>query len=562
MGTPHSPNTLTNTIYSELERKNTRKAEKLIRKGQLHLYSPSHPLYQSIHGPRNTKLSSRKLRNFLQRSPKLIGRTLGNTHIHITTSFCHPITFNYVPDPLLKSPCSWCDNPFYGLWGLASTSGPRKVEGFYYPNGGGFEEVFGGFSELGYSRSVMCIACTYARVRITQCPTHRLRALDVQTGEFDLDVLSEEKWGKAVKAYESGDMQGAELVRSAKWCSVCPAAAALKCCSPQLFDENGEPITAQQHTRGEGYEGCGLLLCEACAELLRKLIRGGARTGGRQLDHMVAEVKRNRWRFTEGVRADAEFLTSGGELLRRIGEGMGASEGMMDVEGEMKVLKVRGEGGWIAGGRAGEGARKRDRDGWMSWMGKAKESGSASTSGDFKPSGKTALNGTGGGRESMNGSVSNRKGLKRPASSTTSSPNNSHHNTNVKTERRISNGTSSSQSSFHTHPTARTHNQSIAAPSSRSSYSASSNNHRTSSSSSHSHSHSAASRNMHITGGHSGLNASGSNGYVYGPGKRGIKRERVDRGEIMFGGFLKERKEDVEKAFRGQMGVIDLTEDD
>lgn len=30
----------------------------------------------------------------------------------------------------------------------------------------------------------------------------------------------------------------------------------------------------------------------------------------------------------------------------------------------------------------------------------------------------------------------------------------------------------------------------------------------------------------------------------------------------MFGGFLKERKEDVEKAFRGQMGVIDLTEDD
>ena len=208
-------------------------------------------------------------------------------------------------------------------------------------HGGGFEEVFGGFSELGYSRSVMCIACTYARVRITQCPTHRLRALDVQTGEFDLDVLSEEKWGKAVKAYESGDMQGAELVRSAKWCSVCPAAAALKCCSPQLFDENGEPITAQQHTRGEGYEGCGLLLCEACAELLRKLIRGGARTGGRQLDHMVAEVKRNRWRFTEGVRADAEFLTSGGELLRRIGEGMGASEGMMDEEGEMKVLKLQ-----------------------------------------------------------------------------------------------------------------------------------------------------------------------------------------------------------------------------
>lgn len=58
------------------------------------------------------------------------------------------------------------------------------------------------------------------------------------------------------------------------------------------------------------------------------------------------------------------------------------------------------------------------------------------------------------------------------------------------------------------------------------------------------------------------MNASGSNGYVYGTSKRGIKRERVDRGEIMFGGFLKERKEDVEKAFRGQMGVIDLTEDD
>ncbi|KAH7407159.1 hypothetical protein BKA64DRAFT_408541 [Cadophora sp. MPI-SDFR-AT-0126] len=513
MGTAHSPNTLTATIYSELEKKNTRKAERLFAKG--------------------------------------------TTHIHITTSFCHPITFNYVPDPLLKNPCSWCDNPFYGLWGLASTSGPRKVEGFYYPNGGGFEEVFGGFSELGYSRSVMCIACTYARVRITQCPAHRLRALDVKMGEFDLDVLSEEKWGKTVKAYQDGDMKGAELVRKAKWCSVCPAAAALKCCSPQLFDENGEPASAQQHAHGGGCEGCGLLLCQDCAELLGKLIRGGARTGGRQLDSMVSEVKRNRWRFTEGVRADAEFLTSGGDLLRSIGEGLGASEGKRDEERELKVSNVKGEGAWIAGAGSGgvEGERKRDRDCWMRGEGNGTDVRGDEMSRAIKAKKTVGENGMRGGRELMNGSTGTSM---RPSSSTTSSSSTSF-NTNIKNERRPSNTNHSSQN-YQNHPSrARGDTISMPPPICRSSHSSSTSLNPWPSTS---HNHSSSQRGINNTRGTAASYTGTSNGYAYGTGQKGIKRERDTRGEIMFGGFLKERKEDVEKAFRGQVGVIDLTDDD
>ncbi|KAK0117384.1 hypothetical protein ONS96_013214 [Cadophora gregata f. sp. sojae] len=509
IGTPHSPNTLTATIYSELEKKNTRKAEKLIAKGI--------------------------------------------AHINIITSFCHPITFNYVPDPLLKNPCSWCDNPFFGLWGLASTSGPRRVEGFYLPNGGGFEEFFNGFSELGYSRSVMCIACTYARVRITQCPTHRLLALDVKTGEFDLDILNEKKWGLALQAYEDGDMKGAELVRNAKWCSVCPATATFKCCSPQFFDENGEPVTPQQHAQGHGLEGCGLLVCEDCADLMGKLVRGGARTGARQLDTMVAEIRRNRWRYTEGVRADAEFLTSGGELLRRLGEGMGASEGKVDDEGDFKFSKMKGEGGWIASGGNGGGMKERKRDGWMNGNGKGKQAARISMGGMIK--GKTTMGTDEGldGSKSMNGSTGPRSVSTRPSSSTTSSTGSIFNITNVKSERKFCTTAKSSQNttvSNRNQSSQYGNNGSMPPPSSRSSHSSSFTNPWSSTS----HFASSSSRDMNGAG------------YTYGYGtrneNRGIKREKDTRGEIMFGGLLKERKEDVERAFRGQMGFIDLTEDD
>ncbi|KAG4434896.1 hypothetical protein IFR05_009626 [Cadophora sp. M221] len=560
LGTPHSPNTLTATIYSELERKNIRKAEKLIAKGKF--FSPSHPLYQSTKGGRGQRSK------FPQASPKLIGRTLGISHVHIVTSFCHPITFNYIPDQLLRNPCSWCDNPFFGLWGLASTSGPRKVEGFYHIDGQGFEEVYGGFSEIGYSKSVMCITCTYARVRITQCPSHRLRALDPNRAEVDMRAFDDRKWSEAVEAYKIGDEKGAELVRSAKWCSVCPGAARLKCCFPQLFDENGEPVVQQHgYGHGGGCEGCGLLLCEDCAELMGKLIKGGARTGSKQLDAIFREVKRNTWRYAEGVRADAEFLTSAGELLRRIGQGMGASEGRVDDEGEVKVWKVEGEGGWIGGGfdtKEKERERGKGSIGWMnedvkvadvtgkgSAKGKEKagiaeqawaqyqtreESERSSVAADFKSKGKVQSNGSGGrGRVNRVALISGRdaNGQIRQGTSMASSRSSK---TGVRNGfqangRRFSSGSGVNHSANGPqHPQNPRENRSMAPP-----------------------------NGIGFSSGQRVQNSGNGGGVGV---ERGIKRAREARDEFQFGGLLKERTRDSESDFGGRVGdFIDLTDD-
>ncbi|CZT43913.1 uncharacterized protein RSE6_04018 [Rhynchosporium secalis] len=369
LGTPHSPTTLTATLYSEIGRKNTRKAQKLIAQGKL--FSPSHPLH-SIQPRRKSSTTSR----FNIISPKLLGRTLALSHVIITTSFCHPITFNYIPDPMNTHPCSWCDNPFFGLWGLASEKLPRKVEGYFLPTseGGGFEEIYGGWSDLGFQRSVMCVRCTYARVRITTCQSHRLRLLDVNKGEQDLRIFDDMAWEEAAEALTRGDQEGGRLVSETKWCSICPSPAALKCCAPQLFDEDGEAVQQSGFGRGardKGHGcGCGLLLCQECADLLGKVIKGGAWTGAEQLDAIVREVKRNIWIYNEGARADAEFLTSGGELFRRMGGGIGAG----DDGGEREVDRVNGAGRWtgeepwdVTGGRRGEMKMKMENQG-RGWM--------------------------------------------------------------------------------------------------------------------------------------------------------------------------------------------------
>ena len=91
----------------------------------------------------------------------------GNRHILKKTSFCHPIQFNYIPDPMGKHPCDWCQSPFFGFYGLTDETGPRTVEGYYLEYGEGFEEVCGGFADpgedgmQGRERTRMCVACTF-----------------------------------------------------------------------------------------------------------------------------------------------------------------------------------------------------------------------------------------------------------------------------------------------------------------------------------------------------------------------------------------------------------------
>jgi hypothetical protein len=215
-----------------------------------------------------------------------------------------------------REPCSWCEHPIFGLFGLADTSGPKTVEGFYYPRGEGFEEVCGGWAERGYMQTRMCAACTFERVRMVSCTRHRMRELDPRKGEIDERVWDQEAWTKSMDALADDDEVGGELFLNARWCSVCPNLAKFMCCAKQSFSADGGE---------DGGVGCGLLLCGECEELLGKFesSQPGGVSGGESLDAVVGERTRYKLFYGNGVRADAEFLTSDGELMVRIRQGMG-----------------------------------------------------------------------------------------------------------------------------------------------------------------------------------------------------------------------------------------------
>ncbi len=235
-----------------------------------------------------------------------------------------------------KEPCSWCESPFFGLYGLADESGPRKVEGFYWPDGSGFEEVQGGWSEAGFSQSKMCVGCTFERIRIVGCEMHHIRPLSIVNGEFDPRVWDDKAWGDAAEALKRDDDQGGSLILKARWCSICPNLAGFKCASKQDFDLSGGE---------EGDEGCGLLLCNECRDLMGKCVNAGIRKGRQALDAMINEVTRNKLLYRGGVRADAEFLTSEGELMVRVG-----GAGVVEDEDEVEVVEIQ-RGDWKGKGR-------------------------------------------------------------------------------------------------------------------------------------------------------------------------------------------------------------------
>jgi hypothetical protein len=305
-------------------------------------------LYQELESKLNNRHGKRREKNPTSSTSGLVGQTLDQKHIHITTSFCHPIAFNYIPDPLLKFPCNWCESPLFGLFGLADHTGPKTVEGFYWPDGRGFEEIFGGYSELGYSASKMCVSCTFERVRIRGCAGHELRRLG--RGEIDFRGFDDEEWFKAERAIRRGDVKGGELILGSKWCSICPQLARFICCSNQTQGGGG----------GEEGGGCGLLLCEECEVLLKRCVKGGAKGSGAVLDAMVRTIKSNGWMYNMGVRADAEFLTGTGELMVRLEKGMGSGRlvrgGATGLAGSLGGASASMNG--VMGGGKGKGKER------------------------------------------------------------------------------------------------------------------------------------------------------------------------------------------------------------
>jgi hypothetical protein len=252
------------------------------------------------------------------------GSIQGRNNIFITTSYCHPIKFNHVPSSMPIDACSWCNNPLFGLYGL-STKGrdyqPRRVEGFYNPDGNSFVEIRGGYSELGHLPSKMCVTCTFDRIKIIGCEFHQVKQLSI--ADLDGWVLNEDKGTSACVAFgqDPPDFVGAKFFLNVRWCSICPNLATFKCV-----------------TVGDGVEGCGLLLCENCEDLLGKVMKSGVTGGNKVLDTLVREVGSQNWIFVEGVRADATFLTSEGELMKILETEMSCKPVTLEMARNKEIL--------------------------------------------------------------------------------------------------------------------------------------------------------------------------------------------------------------------------------
>ncbi|KAL8911847.1 MAG: hypothetical protein Q9171_003035 [Xanthocarpia ochracea] len=213
----------------------------------------------------------------------------------ITTRLAHPISFNFAPSHPEDTPhCHWCTDILHGLLGLGTLTVTvmALTTNTGHESSAGYTELDGGHTSLGHLPSRMCPSCTLERFTIIACETHDLSLLStVPSTPIDQDRNMEVLSGEGKANWE--------------WCSICPSPARYECCRPSSLwlADAGEDLESV---------GCGLQLCEDCSMLLTECAGNLEEAVWRKMEEAIAEG--NEF----AVRADAEFLTRGGELLRRV----------------------------------------------------------------------------------------------------------------------------------------------------------------------------------------------------------------------------------------------------
>ena len=225
---------------------------------------------------------------FANETPQLITK-------QITTRLAHPISFNFTPSHPDDTPhCHWCTDILHGLLGLGilTVTVMALTTNNGHESSAGYTELDGGHTSLGHLPSRMCPSCTLERFTIIACETHELSLLStVPSTPIDQDRIMEVLSGEVKATWE--------------WCSICPSPALYECCRPSSLwlADAGEDLESV---------GCGLKLCEDCAIILTECAGNLEEAVWRKMEEAGAEG--NEF----AVRADAEFLTRGGELLRRV----------------------------------------------------------------------------------------------------------------------------------------------------------------------------------------------------------------------------------------------------
>lgn len=211
----------------------------------------------------------------------------------ITTKLAHPIQFNYAyGDDEGIAPCHWCEDVIYGILGL----GEVEVEVIDNGDGQGFIEIVDGHTET-YGHSRMCEFCTTDRLKIAACKNHEIQLIEgMDPVNFDYTAVME--WM----------MPGMASLAPFAWCSICPSPAFFCCSTKPDIDMDGQEDDLYLGDQ----KGCGLLLCETCAVALVSEHEG-------KLDQLIDSLESDGGDGDFEIRADASFLHSNGELLRRMG---------------------------------------------------------------------------------------------------------------------------------------------------------------------------------------------------------------------------------------------------
>ncbi|ELR07629.1 hypothetical protein VC83_09409 [Pseudogymnoascus destructans] len=340
----------------------------------------------------------------------------------IKTRFCHPITFdvnvNTTPAPFMgmnsfaqQTPCHFHTTTAFPMLGLGEpveieVYGPKEpspANPFVYKEciprlaADNEEEVFDESEEEGEEieepdeseeekdaeeseqgeqgpgpkkpeeiiyedPTFVCTDCTFERQRILFCKSHRIRAVAglKHSRDFDFNDAISKIWRDQSRGI------GSNTAKDILWCSVCVAPAFYECCVPDRF---------------VGEVGCGLRLCEVCAQglcggegklegLLDEMAEEQARNPFMpiqkrrsvaqqvSLDLLIDRAGRDMFRYEDGIRADAGFLTNRGELkLWMKSEAVAGPNEYEEPEARMGEAMGAGAAGDVRWGGWGEGMR-------------------------------------------------------------------------------------------------------------------------------------------------------------------------------------------------------------
>ncbi|CAG8957737.1 hypothetical protein HYFRA_00000074 [Hymenoscyphus fraxineus] len=249
----------------------------------------------------------------LPTSPRLSATTDGIHHKIISTAFAHPIKFNHEPPKDGSDPCLFCKSPYFGLWGY----GVNEVEVVPYGGSKGNIEVSGGHVAEQGTNSKMCSSCTYYRVRITTCLTHKIVPIE----NYDQRSFSAEELEKSLKAMNAGNSkEEGSLAMNTKWCSICTSVAEYQCSAPHRFSSKSfakNPAAKLADTADPDFIGCGLYLCGKCHNTLDSIERSKSSTEQRKIVDILLKVRKDQLYKYPGdeIRADSEFLLEKGVMM-------------------------------------------------------------------------------------------------------------------------------------------------------------------------------------------------------------------------------------------------------